>query len=410
MKKSLLVTITLFITQLTFAQLWDTVNINTSNTLSGIGFVDPNIGVAVGYSSTNAGGIWRTTDGGASWTSITVPASTDKLNDVFFTDAQTGYAAGDSGLVLKTADAGATWTTTTGVTSRELRSIYFIDANNGYVGGSNGTVLKTTDGGQSWNILSDTITGTTQSIYSIWFINASTGYITGDGGMIKMTSDGGSTWTHLPNPYLGFFNGRSIWFTDANTGYISGQGGRLIKTTDAGLTWTALNTWIGENLVSIEFTTQDTGYVAGDNGRILKTTDAGFSWLPADSNITTQSLTAISFANTSIGYIAGTNGTVLKTINGATPVHEIEQVMEVSAYPNPFNGSATVKYRLAENANVNIEIYDISGRNIFIMNEEQQAGEHLFNVNAATMRLERGIYFLRLSAANGSKVLKLVVN
>lgn len=411
MKKHLLLAITLITAKLSFAQLWDTVNINTTNTLAGIEFVDPNTGVAVGYSGTNTGGIWRTTDGGTSWTSIPVPASTDKLLNVFFADGQTGYAVGDSGLVLKTADAGATWNATPDVTDAQLKGIYFLDANNGYVGGSNGTLLKTSDGGQTWNVLSDTVTGTTQLIYSIFFTSSSNGYITGDGGMIRMTTDGGSTWTSQPNPFLGFFNGRSIWFTDANTGYISGLGGRIIKTIDAGATWTALNTWIGANLLSIEFTTPDTGYAAGDNGTILKSTDAGLSWLAADSNITTQNLIAISFVNTNIGYLAGTNGTVLKTINGATPVSEaLKEIAYVNAYPNPFNESATISYRLGESSNVSMSLYDISGRSIFTITEMQQPGEHTFHLNTAAMQLEKGIYFLRMSTANGSKVLKLAVN
>ena len=412
MKKYLLLAITLLAGHISFAQLWDTVNINTSSTLAGIDFATPDTGVAVGYSGTSEGVIWSTTDGGNSWTSITAAAGTDKLLNVFFADAQTGYIVGDSGVVLKTINAGLSWSMTAKVTNAQLKAIHFLDANTGFVGGSNGTLLKTTDGGQSWYIYADTVTGTSQLIRSVFFINPNTGYITGDGGMIKMTTDGGNTWTSQANPFLGFFNGRSIRFTDASTGYIAGFGGRILRTTDAGTTWTAANTW-GEtdNLADLAFTNSSTGYAAGDNGTILKSIDAGLNWHPADSNITTEDLISMSFVNSNIGYISGMNGTVLKTINGATPVYEmLNDIAGINAYPNPMNEAATITYHVTGKGNIGIALYDISGRRIFADTDVKQPGTHTFEVNAVELQLKKGMYFLHLSSNSANKVLKLVVN
>jgi photosystem II stability/assembly factor-like uncharacterized protein len=54
------------------------------------------------------GGIFNTTDGGATWTAQTSGTSVT-LQDVDFVDATTGWAVGDDGEILNTTDGGATW-------------------------------------------------------------------------------------------------------------------------------------------------------------------------------------------------------------------------------------------------------------------------------------------------------------
>ncbi|MCP4582948.1 MAG: T9SS type A sorting domain-containing protein [candidate division Zixibacteria bacterium] len=66
-------------------------------------------------------------------------------------------------------------------------------------------------------------------------------------------------------------------------------------------------------------------------------------------------------------------------------------------YPNPFNASTTIKYSLPNEAEVNLDIYDILGRKVATLYEGNQiAGDHSVSWNAEDV--STGVYFYRLSA------------
>ncbi len=65
----------------------------------------------------------------------------------------------------------------------------------------------------------------------------------------------------------------------------------------------------------------------------------------------------------------------------------------VSAYPNPFAGSSTVKYRLTTASSVNITVYDVSGKQVKVLvNQNKQAGTYTAQWNAGNT--PAGIYFI----------------
>jgi len=83
-------------------------------------------------------------------------------------------------------------------------------------------------------------------------------------------------------------------------------------------------------------------------------------------------------------------------------------VSGVSCSPNPFSGSISFSYVLSETGNVRVNIYDMRGRLIeTLVNEEQQAGLHSVNWNASGMN--PGIYLCRISSGVVSETLRCVV-
>lgn len=75
-------------------------------------------------------------------------------------------------------------------------------------------------------------------------------------------------------------------------------------------------------------------------------------------------------------------------------------------YPNPFNPSTKIDYEIPADSKVNIAIYDISGKEVQqVVNENQKAGYYTAQFNAS--RLSSGTYFYKLTVngANGSEVL-----
>lgn len=77
-------------------------------------------------------------------------------------------------------------------------------------------------------------------------------------------------------------------------------------------------------------------------------------------------------------------------------------------FPNPFNPSTVIKYRIPENSNIKITLFDISGKEIKIyLNEFQQAGYHELKINASD--LLSGVYFYKVQMGNFSDIKSMVV-
>jgi photosystem II stability/assembly factor-like uncharacterized protein len=75
----------------------------------------------------------------------------NNLTDVCFVDENTGYVLGYNLTFMKTTDGGDTWSYITVPTNRTINGTFFIDTDNGTAVGNYGTILTTTDGGQSWS-------------------------------------------------------------------------------------------------------------------------------------------------------------------------------------------------------------------------------------------------------------------
>lgn len=71
-------------------------------------------------------------------------------------------------------------------------------------------------------------------------------------------------------------------------------------------------------------------------------------------------------------------------------------------YPNPFNPQTTIKYNLAENAYVNLVVYDNMGRQVqTLINQHQTAGSYSVKFDGSD--LASGIYYYRIEVGNFSK-------
>ncbi|MFA4852626.1 MAG: T9SS type A sorting domain-containing protein, partial [Bacteroidales bacterium] len=88
---------------------------------------------------------------------------------------------------------------------------------------------------------------------------------------------------------------------------------------------------------------------------------------------------------------------------------EIEaSLMFVCLYPNPVNENTTLYFSLAKPSEVEINIFDVLGKNIKnIANKEFPAGFH--SLPFTTGDMQKGIYFIRISDDSVTKVLKLQV-
>lgn len=77
-------------------------------------------------------------------------------------------------------------------------------------------------------------------------------------------------------------------------------------------------------------------------------------------------------------------------------------------YPNPFNPSTTIKYQLPVQTHVVLKLYDVLGREVAtLVNEQQDAGYKTIQWNAAG--LASGVYLYKLVARDFVETKKLLL-
>ncbi len=87
--------------------------------------------------------------------------------------------------------------------------------------------------------------------------------------------------------------------------------------------------------------------------------------------------------------------TGVRNISDAPP----ENYLLFNNYPNPFNPSTVIGYQIPQNSRVSVSIYDVLGKNIaLLVNEQQSAGTYEVQWNGEGH--PSGIYFYVLSAGN----------
>ena len=108
----------------------------------------------------------------------------------------------------------------------------------------------------------------------------------------------------------------------------------------------------------------------------------------------------------------GFSDTLWITVNTLNAVREESSPAQGFAlennYPDPFNPSTTIGYRLPVRSQVTLMIYDMLGRPVAtLVNNQQNAGTYSITFNAD--RLASGSYFYRLQAASFTETKKLTV-
>lgn len=177
--------------------------------------------------------IIQTMDGGVNWNTQLYDVDEPQLFAIHFCDANNGYAVGDAGSIFHTTDGGATWTEQSSGTLAHLRGVYATSPDTAWVVGQEMLLLRTTNGGTTWDSVH---TGSPYSFSKIQFVDGETGYIAGgniSNGMILHTSDGGQTWNPQNTGNAKFLY--SLYFTDPDTGYAVGYDGTIIHTTTGGM-------------------------------------------------------------------------------------------------------------------------------------------------------------------------------
>ncbi len=230
------------------------------------------------YLGAAQGGVWKTTNGGDSWTPLTDKQASLAIGAIALAPSNpqiiyVGTGEPNSGLdsyygagILKSTDGGATWTrlganefTGAGISAIVVHptnpNLVYVASSAKVIGGRAPTtgIFRSTDGGQTWTGLLG-CNGCSASDLVMSPDNSQTLYAAFDGIGIYKTTDGGANWNKLSNGLTGFNFGRIELGIGSKNGQdylyagfhvmIQGQydGPGLFRSTDGGASWTQFAT------------------------------------------------------------------------------------------------------------------------------------------------------------------------
>jgi len=225
-----------------------------------------------GFVTTSGGDIFRTADAGNTWKPVV--AEPWSLRTITFPTAQTGYAAGDAPAVLKTTDGGATWSEIPlPADAGALARVRCADATT-CVGVTTGgdRLVRTTDGGGDWESLAPS----SLVLTSVGMPSATQAVGVGQNGTTVISGDAGNTFSPVGSALTGQFDG--LRALDGKVAYAYGPFGSLARTTDGGRTWTENDAATSNTITGISFLSAKVGFVLDSTGQLLRTDNGGDSY------------------------------------------------------------------------------------------------------------------------------------
>lgn len=346
--------------------------------------------------------VYKSTDGGVSWTTVLDAGPFAYLTNLNFIDANTGFVS-LYGTIYRTLDGGVSWTPISGnhgqpikVTGQKLYA--------SYVSNDTTYVIKSDDYGTSWKKIFKHYEQNAAP-YLFDFIDQSKAYLINPNELeeVYYTYDG-----FISLDTISILNGpitpqAKYDFIDLDRGYLYGSGGSQSHPT---------RTWgTGERYFSIDLDgfgvlpvldlDFNTSYIYAGSlyGKIFYSQDYGQTWTE-QSPPTSDPIYSITFLNNNNG-IAVSGNEIFYTNNGGMGLQEHNTIEKnLIVYPNPAKNIIYLKN--PENFPIQkIHILDIQGKLV----KEYPGNAQQLDV----ADLMPGFYFLQMHTDNGKTTKKFLI-
>jgi spore germination protein YaaH len=142
-----------------------------------------------------------------------------------------------------------------------------------------------------------------------------------------------------------------------------------------------------------------------DNGTVTSVTRTGLSLLAGQTYyFSVQS-------EDGAGLLSAFNSSDGQIVLTATGITESGNDVQLSVYPNPFSEEATIVYSLQGNAEVEISLVDVLGKEVILLGKENQAeGKHTLLISNNDLSMAKGMYTLIIRTNGIAKNYKLISN
>jgi photosystem II stability/assembly factor-like uncharacterized protein len=236
----------------------------TWNDVTGTGAVESLAGRAADAVYACAkGGVWRTTDAGAHWSTLQTNGYCNALLvSPFSSDVYYSRGAGD---IEHTADYGITWTTERpSAGTAQLAAGLATPTGELWAVGGAGMILHSHVGDGSWTTLP---APTSADLNAVWE-NPATGslFIAGAYGLVMVSHDGGASFSQLSVPsFNGGFYG--LWGAADDDVYVAGDSGGLFHFD--GSEWKPESVNTTDSFKAMWGSSATDVYVVGNSGTLL---------------------------------------------------------------------------------------------------------------------------------------------
>ena len=345
-------------------------------------FINQNVGWTAGGWNRQ---IHKTINGGQSWTQTGLIGNTKYLRCIEFMDESIGLCgslngSGQPASLYRTTDGGATWTDVAPNIPQPLEGVCGLakaDENTIYgvgVWSEPAYVIKSIDKGLTWTFKD--MSAHASCLIDTYFFDAAHGFATGSiseeiegemvitSGVVLYTADGGDTWTekfrtnHLTDRVWKIQTPDNKHFF----GSIESDFGetRMLRSSDAGQTWEMITVDPEYSYIQVVGFIDSLKGWTGGNETLYETENGGNSWSKIALGSTYNRFFKI---NEELAYMTGRKVYKFKRslVTGTLDEERYDPIHSLTVSPNPTHGKATVRIRFANPTMAHIHVYNATG-------------------------------------------------
>lgn len=436
-------------------QTWDYANNGLATLLINDIEVSPlgNGTVIASFEAENSGGCYLSNEYGETWNLITsLPGTRFSSvaignNSNIFAWSNGPSSVAQEGL-YKSTDGGQTWTNTgpnigtlfeTQIFSIDISDdnpdLIFIGGNNFGVNGFEAIIYKTTNGGANWNevykgIANNSIRflhivpGTEDQVILAAFKSQDE-----QAGFLK-SDNGGSTWVKINNgiPANCKWAGSITSDQDNYLIYYGGVGGggnvngTIYKSTDAGNSWLSTNLNLAANSkindIFVNPENSSVVYLASSQNGVFLSEDAAVSWLENNDGMPATNVTSFSSPfnqGDSLHVLAGTytHSVFRSRVHDPSSTgmkNDVNEGFALNVYPNPAYADIRLEFDNRDAAPAEVSIYNLQGSllaNFGFYNLKK--GKNSIHIDLSNEKIKPGLYLLRIISGESTGVCRLVI-